>query len=417
MLGAKEPETEPFPGRPAKNEGRKEPFEWFAAMRTGTRPGLDFSVLECVPDAIVIVDRVGGGIVYANRIAEQLFGYERNELIARPVEQLLPARFRDEHEKKHRAGYHAQPRTRPMGIGLELFGVKKGGEEFPVEISLSPLTDGGHTYAVTAIRDVTERKAIERRANLFRKAKEELRERDAFLSIASHELRTPVAALQLRLEVLHRAADRSARGPLPRQHVENMGTLERLTRRISLLVTGLLDVSRSRIGPLELKTEDVDLADLAKQAIDLLREEFTRSRSQVVLDSVAPVVGRWDRLRIEQVLTNLLVNAIKFGAGGQIEISVRGDVGSARLTVKDHGIGIAPEDQERVFGRFEKASPVDNVGGLGLGLFICRQIIEAHGGTIDVESTPGSGSTFTVELPRAAASDSAPPDVTRTLPE
>jgi PAS domain S-box-containing protein len=354
----------------------------------------------------LIIDRVGGRIVYVNRVAEELFGYERSELIARPVEQLLPARFRDAHEK-HRAEYHAQPRTRPMAIGLELFAVKKGGEEFPVEISLSPLTDGGRTYAVTAIRDATERKAIERRANLFRQAKEELRERDAFLSIVSHELRTPVAALQLRLEMLHRAADRSAQGPLPRQHVESMGMLERLTRRISLLVTGLLDVSRLRMGPLELKVEDVDLADVARQVVDLMREEFTRSGSRVVLDSVAPIVGRWDRLRIEQVLTNLLVNAIKFGAGKRIEISVRGNIRSARLTVRDHGIGIAPQDQARVFGRFERASPADNLGGLGLGLFICRQIIKAHGGTIDIESAPGFGSKFTVELPRAAAADSA----------
>jgi two-component system, LuxR family, sensor kinase FixL len=388
----------------APNEGRKCPFEWPAGRRTGTRVELEFSVLECVPDAIVIVDRVGGEIVYVNRVAEELFGYERSELIGKPVEQLLPARFRNAHEE-HRVEYHAQPRTRPMGIGLELFAAKKGGEEFPVEISLSPLTDGGRTYAVTAVRDVTERKAIERRASLFRRAKEELRERDAFLSIVSHELRTPVAALQLRLEMLHRAADRSSQGPLQQQYVESMGTLERLARRISLLVSGLLDVSRMRQGPLELNTEEVDLAEVARQTVDLLREEFTRAGSEVVLEPVAPVVGRWDRLRIEQVLTNLLVNAIKFGAGERIDVSVRGDVRSARLTVRDHGIGIAPEDQARVFARFERASPTDNFGGLGLGLFICRQIIEAHGGTIDVESAPGFGSTFTVELPRRAGGD------------
>ena len=368
---------------------------------------MEFSVLECVPDAIVIVDRAEGRIVYVNRVTDELFGYERSELIARPVELLLPARFRDAHEK-HRAEYHAAPRTRPMGMGLELFGRKKDGEEFPVEISLSPLTDGAHTYAVAAIRDVTERKAIERRADLFRKAQEDLRERDAFLSIVSHELRTPVAALQLRLEMLHRTADRSSQGPLPRQHVESMGMLERLTRRISLLVTGLLDVSRLRMGPLELKTEEIDLAEVSKQAVDLLRDELTRCGSQVVLDSIAPVVGRWDRVRLEQVLTNLLVNAIKFGAGKRIEISVRGDVRSARLTVTDHGIGIAPEDQARVFARFEKASPAENLGGLGLGLFISRQIVEAHDGSISVESAPGIGSTFTVELPRTAAGDAAP---------
>ncbi len=369
--------------------------------------GMDFSLLELVPDAVVIVDRDGGRIVYANGIAEELFRYERGELVGRPVEALLPARFREMHQI-HRSGYHDSPRARPMGLGLDLFGLRKDGEEFAAEISLSPMAADGALYAVTAIRDVTERKKIESRARLWRKAQEEVRERDEFLSIASHELRTPVTALQLQLQLLHRAAGQAS--PIvPQVLVEKMDALERQTRRIALLVNELLDVSRMRLGHLELNLEEVDLASMVRESIEHLRDELERSGSPVAVRAPAPATGRWDRLRLEQVLTNLLVNAVKFGAGKPIAVSVEAVGDRARLRVEDQGIGIAPEHQERVFARFERAVPPQNFGGLGLGLYIARQIVEAHRGSISVLSEPGKGSTFTVDLPRVPPS--APPPV------
>lgn len=360
---------------------------------------MDFSALEYVPDAIVIVDRSRGRIVYVNRVAEDLFGYARPEILGKPVELLVPARLRAEHEA-HRSEYDAAPRIRPMGIGRELFGVKKSGEEFPAEISLSPLSEEGQTFAIAAVRDVTERKAIERRAHLYRKAREELRERDEFLSIASHELRTPVGALQLRLQLMQRASGGDA----------NVAVLDRLTRRITLLVDALLDVSRMRIGTLKLDTTDVDLADIVKQAVDLLQDEFTRSGSHIVLEPVASVIGRWDHMRLEQVVTNLLVNAIKFGEGKPITVSVVGDDEQGHVTVTDEGIGILPEDHERIFNRFERTAEAHQYGGLGLGLYISRHIVEAHGGRIHVRSTPGAGSTFTIDLPRRPTSGARPAD-------
>jgi PAS domain S-box-containing protein len=359
---------------------------------------VDFSALEYVPDAIVIIERRAGRIVFVNRVAEELFGYARLEVVGRPVEVLIPARVRAAHEV-HRGEYDAAPRVRPMGMGADLFAVTKSGQEFPAEISLAPLDDGTNTYAVAAVRDVTERKAIERRAQLYRKAQEELRERDEFLSIASHELRTPIAALQLRVQVMQRAADRTD-DPVGRQHLQNLAVLERLTRRITLLVNGLLDVSRARIGSLKLDRTDVDLAEVMRQSADLLADELTRSGSKLVLGPMASVVGRWDRARLEQVVTNLLVNALKFGQGQPIVVSVRGDGARARATITDAGIGIAPEDQARIFERFERTDAARQFGGLGLGLYICRQIVEAHGGAISVQSAPGAGATFTVDLPR-----------------
>jgi two-component system, LuxR family, sensor kinase FixL len=356
---------------------------------------VDFSILDSVPDAMVIADETGT-VLFANAHSERLFGWSRDELVGKPVELLLPARYRAMHQV-HRGGYQAAPRTRPMGLGLDLSGLRKDGGEFPAEISLSPILVDGRPCVIAAVRDVAERKKLEERARLWRRAQEEVRERDEFLSVASHELRTPVTALQLQLQMLQRSAQRSIE-ELPRMVEDKVEALERQTRRIAALVNELLDVSRMRLGKLELRYEELDLAEVAREAADHVADDLQRSGSSLALD-LSPAPGRFDRLRMEQVLTNLLVNAAKFGEGKPIILRVDEGDGRARVRGTDAGIGIAPEHQGRVFDRFERAVPAQNFGGLGLGLYIARQIVQAHGGSIALESAPGAGATFTVDLP------------------
>ncbi len=367
--------------------------------------GVDFSLLDSVPDALVVADE-DGAIVHANEIAERLFGWPRDELVGQPVEILLPARFRAMH-RLHRSGYHTAPRTRPMGLGLDLSGLRKDGGEFSAEISLAPVSVDGRSCVMAAVRDVTERKRTEVRARLWRKAKSEVRERDEFLSIASHELRTPVAALQLQLQMLQRAASRST-NELTHAIEEKVDALERQTRRIGFLVGELLDVSRMRLGRLELVREEIDLSEVARDTVAHLRDEIEKSGSQLLLD-LAPTPGRFDRSRLEQVVTNLLANAAKFGRSKPITLHVAPDGPRARLRVTDRGIGIPAEDQARIFERFERAVTSQHFGGLGLGLYIARQIVEAHGGEIRIESAPGTGTSFVVVLPREPSPERMPP--------
>jgi PAS domain S-box-containing protein len=357
---------------------------------------MDFSLLESVPDAMIVADEAGT-IVHVNGGAERLFVWSREDLVGQPVEILLPARFRPVHQL-HRAAYHAAPRTRPMGLGLDLSGLRKDGAEFSAEISLAPVLVDGRPCVMAAVRDVTERKLIEERAREWRKAKGEVRERDEFLSIASHELRTPVAALQLQLQLLQRAATRPG-DDLPGAIESKLDALERQTRRIGVLVGELLDVSRMRLGRLELVCEELDLSEVARDAVAHLREDLEKSGSRLLLD-LAATPGRFDRSRLEQVITNLLVNAAKFGEGKPITLHVGPDGDRARLKITDRGMGIPAKDQARVFERFERAVGAQHFGGLGLGLYIVRQIVEAHGGDIHVESAPGTGTSFVVVLPR-----------------
>jgi signal transduction histidine kinase len=236
-------------------------------------------------------------------------------------------------------------------------------------------------------------------SRLFKEAQDAIRARDDFLSIASHELNTPLTALQLQMELLLEQA--RAEGS---QTVRRVDILRRQVLRLSNLIANLLDLSRISAGKLALNFEEVDLSQVVREAAERSEEPRKRAGSPLALSAAMPVIGVWDRMRIEQVVSNLLTNAIKYGEGRPIEIGVDGDGEVARLTIRDHGMGIPSKDRATLFARFSRGSYVQRHGGFGLGLWIAHQVVTALGGTIQVDSEPGQGSIFTVELPLARAS-------------
>jgi predicted ATPase/signal transduction histidine kinase/tRNA A-37 threonylcarbamoyl transferase component Bud32 len=243
-------------------------------------------------------------------------------------------------------------------------------------------------------------------ARLYCKAQEAVRLRDEFLSIASHELYTPMTSLMLSLQGL--AAAVQGGQPVDSKALrKRLELVSRQGQRLVRLIGELLDVSRIKAGRILLELADVELGALVRDVVERLEPDLVRAQCTLSIQASAPVTGRWDRSRLDQVTTNLLSNAIKFGAGRPIEIFISEEAGVARLTVRDHGIGISPALRSRIFDRFERAVPVRHYGGLGLGLYISLRIAEAHGGTIRVESQPGAGAEFTVELPCAGPPEAA----------
>ncbi|RKG93442.1 ATP-binding protein [Corallococcus terminator] len=224
---------------------------------------------------------------------------------------------------------------------------------------------------------------------------EALRARDDFLSVAAHELRTPLAAFQLHLELVERSLGRDA----PTKALERLKQARAFIRRLALLVDVLMDVSQITSGRLKLTRSDVDLADLLVEVTRFAEEEARREGTLLTVSVNGPVMGPFDPSRITQVVHNLVANALKFGRGKPVEVTLRPDGEVVRLSVVDHGIGIKLEDRERIFERFERAVSTHHYGGLGLGLWVSRQVVEAHQGRIDVEDTPGGGTTFHVTLP------------------
>jgi PAS domain S-box-containing protein len=217
--------------------------------------------------------------------------------------------------------------------------------------------------------------------------------RDDFLSAAGHELRTPLAALSAQLLGLKQLPLDDARRAL------KLAAAERQVARLTTLVDELLNVSRIVHGKLRLERESVDLAAVVHEAAARLADDFQRGGTPLVVDAPAPVVGRWDRLRIDLVVTNLLTNALRYGERRPVRIAVATVRDKARVVVEDQGLGIRREDQERIFERFVRAVPSQKFGGLGVGLWLSRQIVDAHGGRLTVASEAGQGSRFTVELP------------------
>jgi PAS domain S-box-containing protein len=367
-------------------------------------------VASVVDYAIFVLDPTGR-IATWNVGAARIKGYRAEEIIGQHFSRFYPLEDIDA-GKPAMELREAAARARFEDEGWR---IRKDGSRFWANVVITALRDSaGRLVGFAKVtRDLTERKrAEEERVRLAHEqaarveAEAALRARDEFLSIASHELRTPLTPLQLQVQLLVHSLRTGGLTSLP---PERLGAIlesaERQTKRFALLIDQLLDLSRIAAGRFPLELEEVDLAEAVRSVVARFESEFARSGSSLTLALDGPVVGRWDRLRLEQVVTNLLSNAIKYGAGEPIELRVEGEGEMVRLVVRDQGIGIAAEDQARIFERFERAASERHYAGLGMGLYITRQILEAHGGSVRVASAPGAGSTFTVEVPLRRAEE------------
>lgn len=237
-------------------------------------------------------------------------------------------------------------------------------------------------------------------AFLYEAAQKAINARDEFMSIASHELKTPLTSLKLQAQIRSRDLKkgdmrRFATDRLPKLIADDDKQINRLIR----LVDDMLDVSRIRSGKLSLRPDEFDLCEMVRDVLSRFADQIEAKGCKVFFNSECITAGTWDRFRIEQVFINLLTNALKYGAGKPIEVRVANVNGRAQIAVSDYGIGIAKDDQDRIFGQFERAVSVNSISGLGIGLYISKKIVEAHGGSIRVESELGKGSTFIVDLP------------------
>jgi PAS domain S-box-containing protein len=353
-------------------------------------------LLDTAPDALLVTD-VDGSIVYANAHAEAMFGYSVGGLAGLPIESLVPPALHGRH-REHRLAYRDAPRVRAMGQGVPLTARRLDGTEFPVEIRLGPLSSSHGRLVSTIVRDASERRRFEAELIAARADAERAdRAKSAFLAAASHDLRQPLQTMQLFSGVL----SREVTTPDGR---EALAGLKAALSSVTELLNALLDISKLESGAVVPNVEDVHV----RRVFERLRATFdeqARAKGLALRIEATDDVVRSDPRLLERIVQNLLVNAIRYTEHGTIELRCRHDSALAHIAVADTGVGIPAEQFDAIFDEFTRLD--DTQEGLGLGLSIVRKMTALLGHTIDVSSTPGQGSCFTVHVQRAHESAAA----------
>lgn len=374
-------------------------------------------MFEGVKDYAMIMLDPTGKVSNWNEGARRIKGYETDEIMGKYFSIFYP----EEDVQMGKCEYELEEAKLTGRFEDEGWRVRKDGTKFWASVLITAIkSESGKLLGFSKVtRDITDRKRandllkmayanlekrIEARTGELIETNSRLEEavqaRDEFLSIASHELRTPLTPLKLQIQVFLNNIRRRDWDRLEESRIERMAeTCERAISRLSSLVDNLLDVSRINAGKLNLNYESLELTELAQEILERFRAEIQRSQSTVTLEAPALIQGSFDRLRIEQVFVNLLTNALKYGKQKPVHISLTQQYNWIIIEFQDQGIGIAEKDQKKIFQRFERAVDESNIGGMGLGLYITNQIVQAHGGEISVRSLPGEGTTFTVKIP------------------
>jgi PAS domain S-box-containing protein len=368
-------------------------------------------LVESVKDYAIVMLDVHGRVTTWGSGAERMLGYKSDEVHGQHVSIFYP---RDQ-LSLHQPDRELQIASDTGRFEEAAWRLRKGGERFFANVVVTAIHDpeSGRLRGFAMVtRDLTEPMELEQRARHAVETAQVERERaesaqaaisarDEFISVAAHELRTPLTALVIKMQgaaaALRNTEQVDGSGP---RFAARIDSALRQIDRLNELVERLLDASRISRGKLQLMLRETDLGELVQRVVDDFNETAKSADSQLTVRASGPLLGLWDSARIEQVVVNLLSNALKYGAGKPITVEVHALDSDVVLTIADQGIGIAPDDLERIFTRFERAVPTRHYGGLGLGLYISRNIVEAHGGSLRVESRLGEGSRFIAELPR-----------------